>query len=124
MLHKLLLSILFLFSLNAFALSPLTPPPPKLAASGYMLMDFNSGQVLAEENMNQRLEPASLTKIMTAYVVFSELNNGQIRLEDEVRVSEKAWRTPGSRMFIEVGKMVPKYFGFEISYLIAHCSII
>jgi D-alanyl-D-alanine carboxypeptidase (penicillin-binding protein 5/6) len=82
------------------------PAPPKLSASGYLLSDFYSGRVLAANNEDQRLEPASLTKIMTAYVVFHELQEGNIRLTDEVLVSEKAWRTPGSRMFIEVGKRV------------------
>jgi D-alanyl-D-alanine carboxypeptidase (penicillin-binding protein 5/6) len=82
------------------------PAPPSLAASGYLLSDFYSGRVLAAENPDQRLEPASLTKIMTAYVVFQELKEGNIRLEDKVLISEKAWRTPGSRMFIEVGKRV------------------
>lgn len=82
------------------------PAPPKIAASGYLLKDFDSGRILAEENADQRLEPASLTKLMTAYVVFQELRDGNIRLQDQVLVSKKAWRTPGSRMFIEVGKKV------------------
>ena len=82
------------------------PAPPTLNASGYLLSDFHSGRVLAASNADQRLEPASLTKIMTAYAVFMELKEGNIRLEDEVLVSEKAWRTGGSRMFIEVGKRV------------------
>ncbi len=82
------------------------PAPPTLDASGYLLSDYYSGRVLASLNPDQRLEPASLTKIMTAYVVFKELKDGNIRLEDEVTVSEKAWRTAGSRMFIEVGKKV------------------
>ncbi len=107
MLQKLQLLIISLFiSFNVNALSPLTPPAPKLAASGYLLMDFQSGQILAAENADARLEPASLTKILTSYVVFSELSNGQIKLDDMVRISEKAWRTKGSRMFIEVGKQV------------------
>jgi D-alanyl-D-alanine carboxypeptidase (penicillin-binding protein 5/6) len=70
------------------------------------LIDFHSGKVLAEKGTNNRLEPASLTKIMTAYAVFRELKQGNINLEDPVLISEKAWRTPGSRMFIEVGKKV------------------
>ncbi len=82
------------------------PPPPKVAAKGYLLSDYHSGAVLAEQNAEKRLEPASLTKIMTAYVVFRELEAGHIRLQDQVRVSKKAWKTPGSRMFIEVGKKV------------------
>ena len=69
-------------------------------------MDFNSGELLVEENIDEKLPPASLTKIMTVYVVASELANGKIGLDDEVLVSEKAWRTQGSRMFIEVDKKV------------------
>jgi D-alanyl-D-alanine carboxypeptidase (penicillin-binding protein 5/6) len=82
------------------------PSPPTLAATGYLLIDFDSNRILAENNAGQRLEPASLTKIMTAYTVFKELQEGNIQLNEEVLVSEKAWRTPGSRMFIEVGKRV------------------
>lgn len=99
------LLLLLLFSSLGNASIP-TPAPPEVAASGHLLIDFDSGQVLSEENASQRLEPASLTKIMTAYVVFRELAEGNLRLTDEVLVSEKAWRTPGSRMFIEVGKKV------------------
>ena len=80
--------------------------PPRIAATGHLLMDFHSGKVLAENNADKRLEPASLTKIMTAYTVFKELEAGNIGLNDMVLVSKKAWKTPGSRMFIEVGKRV------------------
>ncbi len=82
------------------------PVPPQIAATGHLLMDFHSGEVLAENNADKRLEPASLTKIMTAYTVFKELEEGNITLNDQVLVSKKAWKTPGSRMFIEVGKQV------------------
>lgn len=82
------------------------PAPPTVDASGFILVDFNSGKVLAERDATQRLEPASLTKIMTAYTIFRELKQGNINLEDSVLISEKAWRTPGSRMFVEVGKRV------------------
>ena len=82
------------------------PAPPKIPASGYLLMDNASGRVIAEQDADQALEPASLTKLMTAYVVFRALAEGQISLEDQVHVSEKAWRTPGSRMFIEVDTAV------------------
>lgn len=99
--------LLFLFTLPAVQAAPtLIPSPPRLAASGFILMDFQSGQILAESNADQRMEPASLTKLMTAYTVFQELRAGHIHLEDKVRVSEKAWRMPGSRMFIEVGSTV------------------
>lgn len=69
-------------------------------------MDYHSGRVLAASNADERMEPASLTKLMTVYVVFSELKEGNIQLDDLVRVSEKAWRTSGSRMFVEVDKQV------------------
>jgi len=82
------------------------PAAPKVAASGHLLIDFNSGTILAESNSSEQLEPASLTKIMTAYVVFKEISEGNITLTEEVLISKKAWRTPGSRMFIEVGKRI------------------
>ncbi len=85
----------------------LMPSPPKLAAKSYVLMDFHSGQFLVSKNPDQRMDPASLTKIMTAYVVFNELKNGNIGLDDKVHISEKAWRTEGSRMFVEVDTEVP-----------------
>ncbi|MFI0375454.1 MAG: D-alanyl-D-alanine carboxypeptidase family protein [Candidatus Thiodiazotropha sp.] len=94
-----------LITFTTYAAVP-TPAPPDVAASGYLLVDFHSGKVLAEKGAGNRLEPASLTKIMTAYAVFRELKQGNINLEDSVLISEKAWRTPGSRMFIEVGKKV------------------
>ena len=77
------------------------PSAPQLAAASYILMDFNSGRILVEHNADQRVDPASITKMMTAYVVFSELDQGNISLQETVPVSEKAWRTGGSRMFIE-----------------------
>lgn len=85
----------------------ITPAPPPLSARGYLLIDQHSGRVLASKAENERMEPASITKLMTAYVIFNALRAGQIELSDQVLVSEKAWRTPGSRMFIEVGKRVP-----------------
>ncbi len=102
---RFILALCLLLPLGA-ALGAPVPAPPKVAASGYLLEDFDSGRILAEENADQRLEPASLTKLMTAYVVFSELRDGNIRLDDQVLISRKAWRTPGSRMFIEVDKKV------------------
>ena len=83
------------------------PTQPDLNAKGYMLVDFNSGRVLAEKNADERLDPASITKLMTAYAVFRAIKSGQLGLDDEVLVSKKAWQTPGSRMFIEVDKRVP-----------------
>lgn len=91
-------------SLRATAL--LTPSSPVIDAAAHILLDYHSGQVLAENSADERMEPASLTKLMTVYVVFSELKEGNIQLDEHVRVSEKAWRTPGSRMFVEVDKQV------------------
>jgi D-alanyl-D-alanine carboxypeptidase (penicillin-binding protein 5/6) len=97
--------------LPAFAQAPsaaLPPVPaaPAVAARAYILLDFNSGDVLAEDAADTPMDPASITKLMTAYAVFSELRKGAMALEDMVTVSERAWRTGGSRMFIEVGTRV------------------
>jgi serine-type D-Ala-D-Ala carboxypeptidase (penicillin-binding protein 5/6) len=80
--------------------------PPQIAASGYILMDAISGQVLVAHNADERLPPASLTKMMTAYVADHELERGNISPKDQVMVSVKAWRTGGSRMFIREGTTV------------------
>ena len=90
----------------SFAADVPIPAPPQIGASSYLLMDFSSGRIIAESRADERVEPASLTKLMTAYTVFHALRQNQISLEDEVRVSEKAWRTEGSRMFIEVDTTV------------------
>jgi len=82
------------------------PSGPEVGARGYVLLDHNSGRILAAKNENDRMDPASITKLMTAYVVFRTLQSGQISLDDPVMISEKAWRTVGSRMFIEVGTRV------------------
>ncbi len=101
------LLLLFIFALSTAEATAPIPAPPKIAGTGHLLIDFESGTVLAENNADQRLEPASITKIMTAYVIFREIQEGNVKLDDEVLVSKKAWRTPGSRMFIEVNKKVP-----------------
>jgi D-alanyl-D-alanine carboxypeptidase (penicillin-binding protein 5/6) len=82
------------------------PKAPSSGAKAFIIMDFNSGRVIASGNPDQSYEPASITKLMTAYVIFNELQSGKIALGDMVTISEKAWRTPGSRMFVEVGKQV------------------
>ena len=82
------------------------PKAPSIAAKAFLLEDFNSGRVVAEKNADQQIEPASITKLMTAYVIFQEIRGGTLSLEEKVRISEKAWRTPGSRMFVEVGTQV------------------
>lgn len=82
------------------------PAMPELAAKSYVLMDAASGNILVEHNGGERLPPASLTKLMTAYIATVEMQRGQIAAQDLVTISEKAWRTGGSRMFIDVGKQV------------------
>ncbi|MDD5320916.1 MAG: D-alanyl-D-alanine carboxypeptidase [Methylococcales bacterium] len=91
---------------NAENAEIVTPPAPVIEASAYILQDFHTGKVLAENNADAKLAPASLTKIMTVYVVFKELGNGHLHLEDMATISEKAWKTAGSRMFIELGNQV------------------
>lgn len=85
---------------------PAPPPPPALAFKSYYLVDFATDTVLAAKAADTMLEPASLTKLMAAYVVFEAIESGRIRLDDRVRVSEKAWRMRGTRMFIEVNSEV------------------
>ncbi len=82
------------------------PKPPEVDARAHFLIDMYSGRVLSEAGADTRLEPASLAKMMTSYVVFAEMARGKFALSDEVLVSEKAWRMKGSRMFIEVGTRV------------------
>jgi len=86
--------------------SAVEPGAPTLAAKSYILQDYNSGKIIAEVNSNMRVEPASLTKMMSNYVIENELKLGNITLTDEVKISKKAWKMPGSRMFIEVNNKV------------------
>ena len=79
---------------------------PDIDAKSYLLVDFQSGDELAGLNPGMKVEPASITKLMTAYIMYQELDKGTIKLEDEVLVSEKAWKLEGSRMFIELGKKI------------------
>lgn len=96
----------FLFALfSSFALAQQVPPPA-LAANTWVLIDHATGQVLAEKDPDTRIEPASLTKLMTAYLTFAALKAGTLTPDQVVPVSEKAWRMPGSRMFIEPNKPV------------------
>ncbi|MBP6514539.1 MAG: D-alanyl-D-alanine carboxypeptidase [Steroidobacteraceae bacterium] len=83
------------------------PPPPELPAKGWILIDSHSGRVITSRNADERLEPASLTKLMTGYAVFHALQSGKMKLSDSVPISEHAWRAEGSRTFVEVGTRVP-----------------
>ncbi|OFI35026.1 D-alanyl-D-alanine carboxypeptidase family protein [Alteromonas lipolytica] len=85
------------------------PPPPSVAASGFVLLDYETGTSIAEQNADMQLAPASLTKIMTVYVIGKEIQAGNISLDDEVKISENAWAKnfpDSSKMFIEVGTIV------------------
>jgi D-alanyl-D-alanine carboxypeptidase (penicillin-binding protein 5/6) len=96
--------ILFTFAFsNSFAIVPTTP---KIAAQAYVIQDFKSKQLLIQKNIYKRVEPASLTKLMTAYAVFQELKNGNLKLEDKVTISEKAWKIEGSRMYLKQNSRV------------------
>jgi D-alanyl-D-alanine carboxypeptidase (penicillin-binding protein 5/6) len=88
------------------ALAQAAPQPPSVVGRSWMVGDLSSGQILAAQKSDDRVEPASLTKIMTAYVVFQALRDKKLELAQQVRVSERAWRAPGSRMFIEPRKPV------------------
>jgi D-alanyl-D-alanine carboxypeptidase (penicillin-binding protein 5/6) len=83
------------------------PKPPGIDARGYVLLDHASGRVLAEQRADERMEPASITKLMTAYAVFKALAEKRLALDEPVTISERAWRAEGSRTFVEVGTRVP-----------------
>jgi serine-type D-Ala-D-Ala carboxypeptidase (penicillin-binding protein 5/6) len=104
-----LLLITFLFNINAFAAPMVIPKAPSVAAKGYLLIDFHSGKVLSENNSEESLEPASLTKMMTSYIIGQELKSGNLHLTDKVTISNTAWSKnfpDSSKMFIEVGTEV------------------
>ena len=100
------LLILLLFPSFLYAQQLPVPPAPAIAAKSYLLTDFYSGQVLVRQNVNERIEPASLTKLMTAYLTFTALKQKQITLDQTLPVSVHAWRAEGSRMFIEPNRPV------------------
>ena len=95
-----------LFAANSALAAMPVPAPPDVAAKNYLLVDFASGKVLAEKNADEKIEPASITKMMTAYVVYKEIDAGRLSLDDMVDISEKAWRMGGSRMYLEVNTSV------------------
>ena len=96
-----------LLSVNIGYAATLLPAPPNIAAASFVLMESSTGEVLLEFNSGERAAPASLTKIMTSYVVAAELGSGRLQWLDEVPVSIKAWKAVGSRMFIREGTDVP-----------------
>jgi len=102
------LAFVLMLSVSAKAMSQtvLIPSPPQIAGSSYVLMDPKSGRVIMEQNSNERLPPASLTKMMTAYIVERELDEGRISMSDMVPISVKAWKTEGSRTFVKEGTSV------------------
>ena len=93
--------------LASLCVNAAAPPPPAVIAHAWLLVDLTgNGQVLGGERIDERIEPASLTKLMTAYLVFTALREKKLSLEQQVQVSERAWRAPGSRMFIQPGRPV------------------
>jgi D-alanyl-D-alanine carboxypeptidase (penicillin-binding protein 5/6) len=98
--------VLLFSSAPLFAQQSPAPVAPHIAAKAYVLSDFNSGQLLVSQNPNQRIEPASLTKLMTAYLTFSALRQKTLKPDQLVPVSTRAWKSEGSRMFIEPNKPV------------------
>lgn len=109
--QHLILSLAFvivsiLSSASVFARQAIIPAAPQLSATSYLLIDANSGRVLAEKDSGTRLPPASITKLMTSYIVSSEIERGSIALDDNVLISVKAWKMGGSKMFIREGTQV------------------
>lgn len=100
-LAPLLCSIMFTFQVSATI-----PEAPSVKAKSYALMEYRTGKILNELDADKQLAPASLTKIMTAYVVFDELKSGRLKMEDKVKITKKAWKMKGSRTFIKEGKLV------------------
>lgn len=104
---RVLVALLLLYASSAVvAAAPIIPPAPTIAAKSFLLIDAATSEVLVEHNSHEALAPASLTKLMTSYVATVELASGRIGLMDQIPVSVNAWRTPGSRMFIQEGTQV------------------
>src|SRR6202035_3657836 len=104
-----LLSLVGLSTLDrahAAAAAPI-PKAPDVNARAFILSDYQSGRVLAQDHADDRMEPASLTKLMTSYVVFTALKENRLKLADLVTISEHAWRAEGSRTFVQVGTQIP-----------------
>lgn len=103
---NLLFFILAFLNFNLVLAAMPIPAPPDVAAKNYYVIDFASGKVLAEKNPDEKIEPASITKLMTSYVVYKELEESRLSMDDMVDISEKAWRMGGSRMYLEVNTSV------------------
>lgn len=103
-----LLALLFagLHPDSALPQAPIIPPAPSVSADSFLLIDADTGKVIAERNSHEPKPPASLTKVMTGFIAAAEIESGRIAMDDEVLVSVNAWRTPGSRMFIQEGTAV------------------
>ena len=105
MTKKIITAFLGIFITGLSYSSPI-PPAPNLNVQSYVLLDFDSNMILASSNGDLTLPPASITKMMTAYLAFTELKEKNISMDEDILVSEKAWKTGGSKMFIEVGKKI------------------
>jgi D-alanyl-D-alanine carboxypeptidase (penicillin-binding protein 5/6) len=101
------LALPFVAARPAAAITSAVPPAPAVEAKSWILMDQATGRRLAGQNEDLRVEPASVTKVMTAYVAFRALAEGRLRLQEPITISEKAWRAEGSRTFLQVGDKVP-----------------
>ena len=101
-----LIILLATLSINTQAAIFITPKAPSINAASYIVVDYHSGAVIASNKPNAKRAPASLTKLMTAYVVFQLIKDGRASLEDDVKISKKAWKTMGSKSFVEVGKTI------------------
>jgi len=99
--------LLLAASAVARAAEPPVPPPPQLKATSWVLVEQSSGQTLAGHRENEAIEPASITKLMTAYAVFHALKDGKFKLDTEVPISERAWRSEGSRTYLDLNSRVP-----------------
>lgn len=109
MLHAfrpILIVVALLVGTSAHAADLPLPESPDISAHSHILINYRSGQELAGHKPDERVEPASITKMMTAYVIFDEIKAGHLKPSDKVSISEKAWRTPGSKMFLSPGKKV------------------
>ena len=98
---------LFIFQANISLAQTIIPSSPEINVESYILMDASTGKIIASGNPDSQIEPASMTKVMSAYVIADQLKQKLVSFNDLVLVSEKAWKMEGSRTFIEVGKKVP-----------------